>query len=105
MSNTAKREVTAREVREFYRADAKRLARLSDEAALTVAPGARGRLHPEVEQDHNSRRRNAVYVLGKTAEVSAKAKEDAAALRAAALKAGFKVGARGPLPKAFLSKG
>lgn len=99
----SKQSVTAAQVREFYRADEKRLARLSDEARLTVLPGARGRLHPEVEQDHNSRRRNAVYVLGQTKAVSAQAKADAATLRAEAAKAGFTVGKRGPLPKAFLA--
>lgn len=88
--------VTAREVREFFRADAKRMNALSPEARVTVAEGARGRLHPEAVKVHNTRRRTRQYVLGASkAEGVAKA-----ALRAKAAEAGIPVGKRGPLSKA-----
>lgn len=87
------REVTAAEVREFYRTDPKRVARLSEAAARTVAPGARGRLHPEVEQDHNKRRRGVVYVLGPNTRDAQKARTEA---RAALVAKGL-AGRRGPL--------
>lgn len=88
--------VTAREVREFFRSDAKRMGRLSAEAQATVREGARGRLHPQAVKEHNARRRTRQYVLGATKEAQA-AK---AAQREAAAKAGIPVGKRGPLSKA-----
>lgn len=81
-------------VRAFYRADAKRIARLSPEAQKTVTEGARGRLHPEAIKDHNSRRK-VQYVLG-TTSAAAKAKVEA---RAELVSKGL-AGKRGPLSKA-----
>lgn len=94
--------VTAAEVRAFVNADAKRLAALSPEAQVTVAKGARGRLHPEVVALHNQRRRTRQYVTGATKEATAKAEAAAKALREAAVQAGQPVGKRGPLSKAAL---
>lgn len=95
--------VTAAAVRSFYNADPKRLARLSDEARRTVllvdGKAPKGRLHPEVIEDHNKRRK-VQYVTGATKAAQAKAKAEATALRDQAAAAGFK-GKRGPLPKAF----
>lgn len=88
--------VTAREVREFFRADAKRLGRLSPEAQATVREGARGRLHPEAIALHNQRRRTRTYTLGATGA----AKAAKAAQRSALTEAGVAVGKRGPLSAA-----
>lgn len=73
--------VTAAVVREFYRADAKRTARLTPEAAKTVAKGARGRLHPEVIKGYNKgRKADRQYVLGASGEVAEQRKATRAAL-------------------------
>lgn len=88
--------VTAREVREFFRADAKRMTALKPEAQATVAEGARGRLHPQAIALHNSRRKTRQYVLGATKAAVATQR----GLRAEAAKAGVPVGKRGPLSKA-----
>lgn len=96
--------VTAADVREFFRADAKRLNALSPEAQATVKAGARGRLHPEAVKVHNSRRRTRQYALGASGEAVAKR----AAERKALAEAGIPVGKRGPLnaaAKEALSKG
>lgn len=95
----SKSVVTAAEVREFYRADAKRMSRLSDAAKVTVAEGARGRLHPEVVADHNKARRTRQYVTG----ASKAAKAAKAAQRDALVEKGFAVGKRGPLSKEALA--
>lgn len=99
-----KSTVTAAEVRSFFRADAKRLDALSPEARATVEDGARGRLHPEAVKVHNTRRRTRQYVTGASKEAAAKAESEAKAAREAAKAAGFTVGKRGPLPKAFLAQ-
>lgn len=93
--STAAQVVTANTVREFFRADEKRVARLKDaKAAHTVADGARGRLHPEVIKAYNKgRKADRQYVEG----VGKVVKADAQALRAKAVAAG--AGKRGPLPK------
>lgn len=106
--STAVKPVTAREVRVFLSADPKRLAALSPEARATVEPDAegrfpKGRLHREAVKVHNQRRRTAQYVSGATKAANTAAKEQAVALRAQAVKAGYTVGARGPLPKEFLA--
>lgn len=90
----SKSTVTAREVREFFRAEAKRMSALSPEAQATVAEGARGRLHPQAVKVHNSRRRTRQYVLGASTEA---AREQAEARRAAQ-EAGL-TGKRGPLSR------
>ena len=73
--------VTAAVVREFYRADAKRIARLAPEAAKTVAKGARGRLHPEVIKGYNKgRKADRQYVLGSSTSVAQQHKATRAAL-------------------------
>ena len=92
--------VTAADVRDFYRADEKRMARLSPEAQATVREGAKGRLHAEAVEDHNKRRRTRRYTLGASTVAASAAKAEAAALRVAAAEAGVTVGKRGPLPKA-----
>lgn len=96
MSKSNVSKVTAREVREFFRAEPKRFDALSPEAQATVREGARGRLHPQAVKVHNTRRRTRQYVLGASKEAAA-AK---AAQRAQAAEAGFPVGKRGPLSKA-----
>jgi len=95
--------VTATDLRNFYRADPKRMARLSPEAQRTVAEGARGRVHPEAVADHNKRRK-VQYVTGASGVARDAQKAQAKALRAEAARAGFTVGKRGPLPKAFLAE-
>lgn len=92
--------VTAREVREFFRADEKRVSRLSPEAAATVAEGARGRLHPEAVKVHNARRRTRQYVLGASKAAVAKREAQREALR----ESGVPVGKRGPLSKDALAR-
>lgn len=99
----APKSVTAADVRAYFRADAKRMAALSEEAAKTVQENARGSISPEAIEVHNKRRRSAQYVPGNSKAAVTKAKADAEALREQARKAGFPVGARGPLPKAFLA--
>lgn len=94
-SQTVTQTVTANDVREFYRADAKRMARLSDAAQATVRKGARGRLHAEVIADHNSKRRTRQYVLGE----STRANKARTAARAALVEQGL-AGKRGPVRKA-----
>lgn len=101
-STVAPKSVTAAAVREFFRADEKRMAALSPEARKTVAEGARGSLHTEAVEVHNKRRRSAQYVPGNSKAAVSKAKADASALREQARQAGFTVGKRGRLPKAFL---
>lgn len=88
--------VTASEVREFFRADSKRVAALSPEAQATVREGARGRLHPEAVKVHNTRRRTRQYVLGASKEATAAHEAERAALRKAGL---LGEGARGPLSR------
>lgn len=90
----SKSTVTAREVREFFRAEPKRLSALSDEAAATVREGARGRLHPEAIKVHNTRRRTRQYVLG----ASRDAAQAVAAQRAVLREQGL-AGKRGPLSR------
>ena len=96
MASKTVQTVTAATVREFFRADEKRIARLKDpKAAHTVAEGARGRLHPEVIAAYNKGRKpERQYVLG----VGKTQKAEAAALREKAVAMG--AGKRGPLPKA-----
>lgn len=88
---------TAATVREYFRADSKRMESLSPEAQHTVENGARGRLHPDaIKRFNKGRKPGRQYVLGAT-----KASVDARhADRAAAAKAGVPVGQRGPLSKA-----
>lgn len=87
---------TAAVVREFFRADEKRLDRLTPEARKTVETGARGRLHPQVIKGYNKGRKpERQYVLGAGKAAKSRAAEHREALRAQ----GISVGARGPLPK------
>ena len=101
-----KRTVTARDLRTYFNADPKRLARLSDAARKTVeavdGKFPKGRVSPEAVKDHNKHRK-VQYVSGATAQARDAAKTEAAALREAARQAGHTVGKRGPLPKAFLA--
>lgn len=98
--------VTAGQVRDYFNADPKRLAALSEDARKTVerveGKSPRGRLAPEAVALHNKRRKVA-YESGASNAAKAAAKEQAASLRAAAREAGFEVGSKGPLPKAFLA--
>ena len=99
--------VTARDLRTYFNADPKRLDRLSPEARKTVeaveGKFPKGRVSPEAIADHN-RHRKVQYVSGASQAASASAREAAQARRAAAAEAGFTVGTRGPLPKAFLAQ-
>ena len=90
----SKATVTAGEVREFFRADAKRMEALSPEAQATVKEGARGRLHAEAVKVHNTRRRTRQYVLGASKAVTAEKAAERAALRERGL-----AGERGPLSR------
>lgn len=96
--------VTTAELRTWYRADEKRLARLSDAARKTVEPGARGRVHPEVGADFAKRTRGKVYTEGLSGKRQREAKAAAAAKREQLRAAGVAVGARGPLPKVAKAK-
>jgi hypothetical protein len=99
--------VTAGNLRDYFNADAKRLALLSPEARKTVeavdGKNPRGRVHAEAVKVHNSRRPTRQYVTGSTKVATAESKAAAAALREQAAKAGHTVGKRGPLPKEFLA--
>lgn len=101
MSKPTATAPTAATVREFFRGNEKRLARLSEAAAATVAVGARGRLHPQVIANYNrGRKPERQYVLGATSA----AKAAKAAQRDALREAGVAVGARGPLSKEALAQ-
>lgn len=94
-----KSTVTARSLREFYNADPKRLARLSDQARRTVEADSegrfpKGRVHPEAREDHNKRRR-VTYTEGATKQTLIDRTEARQALVAQGL-----AGKRGPLSKA-----
>lgn len=96
----SKSTVTAAVVREFFRADEKRMARIPEAAQATVAKGARGRLHPEAISEFNKRRKaDRRYVLGASTE-AVKARQ---AQRKALTDAGVAVGKRGPLSKEALA--
>lgn len=89
---------TAAQVRKALRGDAKRTAGLSEKALHTL--NSRGRLHPEVIKAYNKGRKpEKRYVLGNSREAVTARK----AQREALVKAGVKVGKRGPLPKAALA--
>lgn len=98
----SKPTVTASDLRAFYNADPKRLARLSDAARKTVEAVdgrlPKGRVHPEARKDHNARRK-VQYVEGATKAAKAQAKAEAVAAREALRASGVEVGKRGPLPK------
>lgn len=96
--------ITAAVVRQRMSTDAKRTAGLSEKALHTLAPGARGRLHPEVIAAYNKGRKPAQrYVLGATRQANIAAKAEAQALREQAKAKGLTVGTRGPLPKSVLA--
>lgn len=96
----SKSTVTAATVREFFRADEKRMARLPEAAQVTVAKGARGRLHPEVIAEFNKRRKaDRRYEVGASGAVVAERK----AQRKALAESGVAVGKRGPLSKDALA--
>lgn len=89
--------ITASTVRTYFRAEAKRMDRLSPEAQATVQRGARGRLHPQAIKEFNAKRpAHRRYVLGATKAEVARREAERDSLR----KAGVPVGERGPLPKA-----
>lgn len=93
--------ITAALVRETLRSNPTKAAGLSPEALHTIAEGARGNLHAEAIAAFNKgRKADRRYVRGASKTVTAKAKADAAALRAKAVASGVDVGARGPLPEA-----
>lgn len=87
--------VTTSDLREWFRADEKRMARLSPEARKTVEKGARGTVHAEAVKVHNTRRQTRIYTLGATKS----AREVREAQRATLVKAGL-AGKRGPLSTA-----
>ena len=90
---TVSKPVVASTVRDFYRADEARMARLSPEAQATVREGAKGRLHAEAIRDFNAKRRpHRRYVLGATTATAKVTADQRALLRSAGL-----AGERGPL--------
>lgn len=89
--------VTAATVRDYFRADAKRMGALSEAAQKTVTPGARGLLHPEAIKAFNGKRaKNRRYAVGNTKVKAGVTAEQ----RASLAEAGIPVGKRGPLSKA-----
>jgi hypothetical protein len=86
---------TAADVRAYYRADEKRMARLSPEARKTVAPGARGLLSPAAVKDHN-RFRKVKFVPEASRDARLAATTERKATRAALVAEG-KAGLRGPV--------
>lgn len=96
----SKATVTAGEVRAYFRSNEKASALLSEKSRASMAEGTRGRLPADAVEVFNKRSRTKVYEQGSTKVLREAAKAEAAALRAAAAKAGIKVGERGPLPKA-----
>lgn len=92
--------VTAADVRNLFRTNDARMARLDETAQATVRKGARGRLHPQAIKEFNKgRKAHRRYVLGATKD----AKAAQAALRDKAAQAGVTVGKRGPLSKEALA--
>lgn len=95
--------VLASTVRDFYRADASRMARLSPEAQATVKVGSKGRLHKEaVSKFNKGRREHRRYVLGATSNHTEVTAAQRAVLRSKGL-----AGERGPLSgaaKEFLAQ-
>lgn len=90
--------VTASTVRAYFRENTARVtkANLSDAAKHTLREGARGRLHPEVIEAYNKKRRTeSRYALG----ANAKVKSEREAQRQRLIDAGVEVGKRGPLTK------
>jgi hypothetical protein len=103
--------ITAALVRETLRSNEAKFSTLSPAAQHTLREGARGKVHPDaIALFNKGRKADRRYAVGASKAVSAQAKESAQALRESAAKAGFEVGARGPLPQAAkvalgLSKG
>lgn len=94
---------TASDVRSMFQSNPARMARLSLAAQRTVVPGARGKIHPDaIREDSRGRKAEHRYVPGATKAVTTAAKADAAAVRAAAAKAGHTAKV-GPIPKAVLA--
>ena len=92
----SKSTVTAADVREYFRADEKRMSALSEQAQRTVQAGARGKVSPEAIKKFNvKRRKDRRYVVGASSAVKAQAK----AQRSALIEQGL-AGKRGPLSKA-----
>jgi hypothetical protein len=96
--------VSATDLREYFNADPKRLAKLSERARKSVervdGRFPKGRVNPEAIKVHNKNRKTVEYRPGATAELRDQAKADAKALRESLAAAGVQVGTRGPLPKA-----
>lgn len=102
MSKSTVSPATAAMVRAFYNDPTKGAARTASltKGAQSVAPGSRGRLHPEAIAGYNKGKPEARrYVTGTTKAAVSAAKAEAEALRAQALAAGLTVGKRGPLSK------
>jgi hypothetical protein len=96
MSKPSPTRPTGQDVRAFYRSNPARMAKLSDAAQHTLAPGARGRLHASVIADYNKGRKpERQYVLG----VGKALKAERAEVRKVAVANGL-TGLRGPLSKA-----
>lgn len=106
--------VTAKMVRAEARQGGPRYANLSDAALVTIAEGARGRLHPDVRDAYNADRKPSEQyreTAPKTVQISYK-HTTASGTRTkrvfipeteARTLAGDKAGARGPLSKAALA--
>jgi len=99
----------AADVRAFYadpKFGAKRLAALSPEGRISVAPRGegekplRGRIGKEAMAHFNKTTRRGVYSVGNTTEAVKSAKAEALTARVKAFDAGEAVGTRGPLSNA-----
>lgn len=108
------KSATAQQVRSYFTDSAKgegrqaKVVKRAGEKVGTAAlkclgSNARGRLHPAIIAEYNSTHSGAKYGTGNTNEAIASAKASRVALREQARQAGFPVGPKGPLPKAFLA--
>jgi hypothetical protein len=106
MSKSTK-SIDARNLREYFNADPKRLAALDKEdptgrarKSVEAVNGKfpRGQVSPVAIAVNNKRRPTAQYVRGNSGTLAAQAKADAQAIREKAKAQGLTVGLRGPLP-------
>ncbi len=96
---TNSKPVLASDVRAYFRADEKRMARLTEAEQVSVKPNARGVLHPGVVAKFNKGRKpGRQYVPGAGKAQTAAVRE----LRTALIAEG-KAGKRGPLSKEVLA--
>lgn len=106
-STATVKSIDARNLREYFNADPKRLALLDAEdptgkARKSVEAVAgkfpRGQVSPVAIAVNNKRRPTAQYVRGNSGTLAAQAKANAQSIRETAKAQGLTVGKRGPLP-------